>query len=196
MLDDTLGSLDKLYYRKKVYFRSSGGDAPTWDDSSHICWKDWEGDSGQEQCWSRRILLINKKKGTENLITGGLRLLVFVSKQVFVPWFFQTPFPVLLGNSRDFPILCDFRAFLHTLPQGDLISHIGKVIALLIFPFSSFPLMLFLGGQITPGLGLISSAISASPWTPSDSSTFPWSSPWPCCCFPCAPRELLRKHKK
>lgn len=79
-----LESLDKLHYRKKVNFSASGGDVPAWDDSSHVCWKDWEWDSGQEQCGSKRILLINKEIRHRNFNYRRVKTVVFVSKQEFV----------------------------------------------------------------------------------------------------------------
>lgn len=96
-----------------------------------------EWDSGQGQGGSRKILPINKETRHRRFNSRRVKTVVFVSKQGFVSWFFYL---LLLGDSKDLPILCDFGAFPHVLPQGDPTLHTGKLISLPILPFSSFPL--------------------------------------------------------
>lgn len=179
-----LDMLDKSCWIEKIVYFSDQGDVPTRDDSSHVCWKDWEGNSGQKQWGSRRILLMTRHR---KFNYRRVKTVVFVSKQIFVSWFFQTLLPAFLGDSKGFPILCAFKLF-PTHPLGTAhLAHWKSDFSSNFSFFSSFPLEekkrppLFPGGQTIPRLRLSS---STSPWTPSSSSTFPWSSPWPRCSFP------------
>lgn len=113
--------------------------------------KDWEGNSGQEQCGSRRIVLINKETRHRKFNYRRVKTVVFVSKQVFVSWFFQVPFPVLLGTVKTSPCSVPSSFSPHAPSERSHLAHwksnFSSNFSFLVFPSGAF----FLVARPPPG---------------------------------------------